>query len=103
MTVTQDYGDEVRICRLPHGSVLSVSEGDDSRFMPSIARYMQASERPIHVLDRIALGLGAFSVGLKGSMTRMMSSYSPKSDRECQFMEGLSPIDVAEHLLEGLR
>lgn len=99
--VIQDYGDEVRTCRAPKGSVLSVSEGDINRRLPSIERYLKASEMEIKVLDRIALGLGNFSVGNKGSRTKIVRSGSVRSERSCTVVDGSDPAKAAA-LIRGL-
>ena len=99
--MVQDYGDEVRTCRAPKGSVLSVSEGDINRRLPSIERYLQASAMEIKVLDRIALGLGNFSVGNKGSRTKIVRSGSVRSERSCTVVDGSDPAKAAT-LIRGL-
>ena len=99
--VVQDYGNELRTCLVKTGSVLSVSEGDINRRLPSIERYLQASEMEIKVLDRIALGLGNFSVGGKGSRTKIVRSASVRSERSCTVIDGSDPSKAAE-LIRGL-
>lgn len=63
--VFQDYGDESRCCRVPRGSLLSVSYSDP----PETVR---SSDSSITVLDRMALGLGMYSVGSRGSKIRIV-------------------------------
>ena len=94
----QDYGDEVRTCRVPEGSVLSVSEGDTNRRLPSIARFLRSSETEIKKLDRIALGLGNFSVGMKGSRTRIVRSVNVRSERSGTVFDGSDPAVAASHI-----
>ncbi len=97
-TAVQDYGDEIRKCRVPEGSVLSVSEGDPNRRLPSIARYIEASHIEIKKLDRIALGLGAYSVGMNGSRTRIVKSVNVRSERRGTVVDGSDPVKAAEHI-----
>ncbi len=97
-TALQDYGDELRRCRVPEGSVLSVSEGDLNRRLPSIARFVEASHVEIQKLDRIALGLGAFSVGMNGSRTKIVKSVNVRSERCGTVVDGSDPSKAAEHI-----
>lgn len=100
--VTQDYGDEQRDCRVPAGAVLSVAEGDLNRRLPSIERYLAVAARPITVLDRVQLMLGAFSVGLKGSRTKIIESHAVRTARTGQVFDGTDPVKAAAHLKEAL-
>ncbi|MCQ2084839.1 MAG: electron transfer flavoprotein subunit beta/FixA family protein [archaeon] len=96
----QDYGDERRTCRAPMGSVVSVSEGDINRRLPSIARFIEASEAEIKRLDRIALGLGNFSVGMNGSRTKIVKSVNVRSERLGKITDGSDPVKAAAYLKE---
>ena len=94
----QDYGDEIRTCKVPEGSVLSVSEGDVNRGLPSIERFIVASKMEIKTLDRIALGLGNFSVGMNGSRTRIVKSMNVRSERSGRVTDGSDPAKAAEYI-----
>lgn len=100
--VTQDYGDELRTCRAKVGSVISVSEGDLNRRLPSIRRFLEASDIPITELDRVGLGLGAFSVGMKGSRTRIVHSENVRRERRCEVFDGSDPSVAASRIKEVL-
>ena len=100
--VTQDYGDEQRDCRVPAGSVLSVAEGDLNRRLPSINRYLEATALPITVLNRVQLMLGAYSVGLKGSRTKIVESHAVRTVRTGKIFDGTDPVKAAAHLKEML-
>lgn len=60
--MTQDYGDEVRVCRTCGGSVVSVLSG---AYPPAAAA--EGDPSAVKRLGRIDLGLGTFSVGERGS------------------------------------
>ena len=97
-TAVQDYGDEIRTCRVPKGSVLSVSEGDINRRLSSISRYLEMSQKEITVLDRIALGLGNYSVGTKGSPTSIVKTETVRASRSGTVIDGSDPAKAAEHI-----
>ncbi len=101
----QDYVDEVRTCRAPAGSVISVSEGDINRRLPSIKRYLEMSQKEIIRLDRVALGLGNYSVGTKGSPTTIVRSETISVTRSGTRLDGSDSVKAAEHirgLFDGL-
>ncbi|MBO4503171.1 MAG: electron transfer flavoprotein subunit beta/FixA family protein [Candidatus Methanomethylophilus sp.] len=97
-TAVQDYGDEIRTCRVPEGSVISVSEGSINRGLPSIARFMKVSGMEIKTLDRIALGLGNYSVGMNGSRTKIVRSMNVRSERTGKVVDGSDPVKAAEYI-----
>ena len=97
-TAVQDYGDEIRTCRVPEGSVVSVSEGNINRGLPSIERFMKVSGMEVKTLDRIALGLGNFSVGMNGSRTRIVKSVNVRSERSGKVTDGSDPARAAEYI-----
>ncbi|MCQ2079243.1 MAG: electron transfer flavoprotein subunit beta [archaeon] len=99
---TQDYGDEIRVCSVPSGSVVSVSEGDVNRRLPSIERFMAVRNMTVTVLGRIDLGLGNFSVGMNGSRTRIVESRNVRSVRSGTVIDGSDPVGAAAHLREVL-
>ncbi len=103
--VVQDYGDEVRTCRAPKGSAISVSEGDINRRLPSIRKYLEASQTEITRLDRVASGLGNYSVGTKGSPTAIVRTETVSVSRAGTRIDGSDPAKAAEHirgLFDGL-
>lgn len=95
---TQDYGDEMRTCNVPLGSVISVSDGDLNRRLPSIDRFIRVSGMEVKSLGRIDLGLGAFSVGLNGSRTKIVESRNVRSVRSGKIVDGSDPVKAAEYL-----
>lgn len=97
-TAVQDYGDELRTCNVPPGSVISVSEGDINRRLPSIGDYIGVSEKEIKILGRIDLGLGTFSVGSNGSRTKIVESRNIRSVRSGKVTDGSDPAKAAEYL-----
>lgn len=97
-TAVQDYGDEIRTCAVPEGSVVSVSEGDINRRLPSIQRFIEASETEIKIFDRIALGLGNFSVGMNGSRTKIVKSHNVRSEHTAKVTDGSDPAKASEYI-----
>ena len=97
-TAVQDYGDEIRTCSVPEGSVVSVSEGAVNRGLPSIERFMQVRKMEVKTLDRIALGLGNFSVGMNGSRTKIVRSVNVRSERVGKVTDGSDPVKAAEYI-----
>jgi hypothetical protein len=57
---------------------------------------------PIETVDRVAIGLGAYSVGLKGSKTRIVRMDSKSMLRKNRKVAMSSPGRAAEVLLEEL-
>ena len=94
----QDYGDEIRTCVVPEGSVVSVAEGNMNRGLPSIERFMKVSAMEVKTLDRIALGLGNFSVGMNGSRTRIVKSVNVRSERSGKVTDGSDPARAAGYI-----
>ncbi len=102
----QDYGHVRRTARVPKGSVVSFGTVDPNCPLPSIRGYLESLGRPIKEVDRVALGLGVYSVGLKGSLTRIVSTESVMSTRRNRRVEISNPATAADFImteLEGSR
>lgn len=97
-TAVQDYGDESRRCNVPEGSVVSVSEGDVNRGLPSIQRFLEVSDMSVGTLNRIDLGLGYYSVGINGSRTKIVRSETVRRSRSGNVFDGSDPVLAAEHI-----
>ena len=63
---TQDYGDEIRTCAVPAGSVVFL------RNTPVLNR-ASFPESEVTVMNRVDLGLGRYSVGSSGSRTALVT------------------------------
>lgn len=104
--VMQNYGSFVRTCHVPRGSVVAFSGVDLRGAMPTLEGFMRASKMDITKLDRVALGLGAYSVGSKGSPTRIART-AVSDPRRKNRMVVISNPDTAANLLideaEGVR
>lgn len=100
--VVQDYGDEIRTCNVPAGSVVSVSQSGMAR-EPFLSDRPGTSEKEIVKLDRIALGLGAYSVGTKGSPTSVIRSVDARASGSGTITDGSDPAKAAEHIRGLLR
>ena len=60
----------------------------------------------IETVDRVALGLGAYSVGLKGSLTKILKTETVKSNRRNRKVEVRDPARAASLVMgevEALR
>ncbi len=71
---------------------------------PTVGGILQAvTERsPIEVWNAADIGAKAHQVGLPGSLTQVLRTFTPKEARETRFIEG-SPGSVASQLVECLR
>ena len=102
----QDYGDVRRTAKVPLGSVVSFGGVDPNGRLPTITGYLRASSIEIETVDRVALGLGAYSVGLKGSLTRIVRTDTVKSTRRNRKVEVKDPARAASLVMgevEALR
>ena len=102
----QDYGDVRRTAKVPLGSVVSFGGVDPNGRLPTITGYLRASSMKIETVDRVALGLGAYSVGLKGSLTRIIRTDTVKSTRRNRKVEVKDPARAASLVMgevEALR
>ena len=101
-TVSQDYGDLLRRCRVPRGSVISMDSVDPNGHFPSATQFLDAMDREIVVLDRVALGLGLYSVGNKGSNTRIISTTTVNPSRRNRKVMIRDPSVAAGVLMDEL-
>ncbi len=70
---------------------------------PVLGELLAACERaaPIRVLDAADLGFKADQIGLPGSLTEVVKTFSPKSGRQTEMLEG-TPAEMAAALVERL-
>ena len=59
---------------------------------------MKVSGMEIKTLDRIALGLGNYSVGMNGSRTKIVRSMNVRSERTGKVVDGSDPVKAAEYI-----
>ena len=71
---------------------------------PTVAGMIDASlgRIPIEVWNTADIGTTVQDVGLAGSLTQVMRTFTPKEARDTKFLEG-SPNAVADQLIEELR
>lgn len=100
--VVQDYGDVRRTSKVPRGSVVSFGDVDPNGAIPTIAGVLRAQSMEIEELDRVKLGLGAYSVGLKGSMTKIVSTSASDSSRRNRKVEIRDPANAAKILIDEM-
>ena len=77
LLIKQNYGDSVRKVAAVKGTVISVSREITGRPFPSIREHIDAENKPIVTKDRVALNLGAYSTGMKGSFTKVVRTATP--------------------------
>ncbi|MBR2255465.1 MAG: electron transfer flavoprotein subunit beta/FixA family protein [Candidatus Methanomethylophilaceae archaeon] len=97
---TQDYGDSLRRCKVPVRSVVSFGEVDLKGRLCSIADHIRAGERSVVKIDRVGLGLGVYSVGLKGSTTRIEGTSVVKGERKCRKVRIENPDRAVELIFD---
>ena len=105
LIIHQDYGDSVRKVIAPKGTVISVSrEIPGCRPFPSITDHLNAKEKQIISKDRIALNLGVFSTGMKGSFTKVVRTATPMPERKASLrIDSSDPNIGSEELLKEVR
>lgn len=104
--VTQDYDTFERECKVPKGSVISTSGVDPNGHIPTVGGYLRASKAEIIRINRVDLGLGLYSVGLKGSKTKIVHTYDQSGSRRNVKIEISTPAKAAELIIketEGIR
>lgn len=102
LIIKQNYGDSFRKVIAPKGCVISVSrEIPGGRPFPSISDRLAAKNKTVVTKDRVALNLGVFSTGMKGSFTKVIRTWTPVPVRkETIFIDGSDPDKGAEELLK---
>ena len=98
----QDYGDVRRVCRVPKGSVVSFGSVDPNGRLPTISGYLRARGMEVREVDRVSIGLGVYSVGLKGSMTRIVSTRTSPGSRRNRKVEINDPAVGAGFIIKEL-
>ena len=99
---SQDYESFRRRCRAPRGSVVSFGTVDPSGCLPTAEGYLRGLRADIKVLSRVDVGLGVYSVGLKGSVTKIVGTGSVKAARRNVKVEITTPSKGAEVLRNEL-
>ncbi len=71
---------------------------------PRVDRMIDAAagRLPITVWNAADLGVKAYEVGLPGSLTHVIRTFTPKEARDTRFLEG-SPAAIGAELIEALR
>ena len=78
--------------------------GGLSRAFPSISDRLAAKNKPIVTKDRVALNLGVFSTGMKGSFTKVTKTWTPMPvKKETVPIDASAPDKGAEELLKEVR
>ena len=103
IAVTQDYGDMERVCEVPKGSVVSFGDVDVVSQLPSVNDVIRGMDSDITVLNRIDLGLGLYSVGLKGSFTEISSTDNVRKSRKNRMVEIRDPSSAAQFIIDKMK
>lgn len=95
-------GVEEVFCVLP--AVITVLGSNQPPRRPRIDRLIRACEKkaPLDVWNAADIGAPAKFTGLKGSPTQVMKTFSPKTGRDTQWIEG-GAAEQAARLLEALK
>lgn len=102
----QDYGTFNRIARVPRGSVVAFGTVDPNGHIPTAEGYLRARSKEIVTVGRVDIGLGLYSVGLRGSLTRIVGTESVKGSRKGMKVEITDPRNAADMIIremEGTR
>lgn len=99
----QDYVSFERRSRVPRGSVVSFGTVDPNGALPSAAGYLRGRSVPIRRLTREDLGVGPETVGLKGSVTRIVGTRTVSGGRRNVKVEINDPRVAAQYILKEVR
>ena len=81
---------------------MSFANVDPNGILPSIADHLRVMDMDVEVVDRVAVGLGVYSVGLKGSMTRIVSTKTSSGTRRNRKVEITDPHNGAGFIINEL-
>ncbi len=98
-TAVQDYGDFLRTSQVPKGSVVAFGDVDPCGCIPSAEGFMEGLKAEIREIGRVELGLGLYSVGKKGSLTKIAETRTIKDGRRNMKVEISSPSSAADFIL----
>ncbi len=98
----QDYDSFRRRAKVPKGSVIAYGKADPNGHLPSLSGFRSSIDSPIKELGRVDLGLGLYSVGLKGSLTRIVSTAPINISRKGLKVEIIDPNRGAELIIKEL-
>lgn len=105
MQIVQNYEGDYRTIELQGQAVISVSKGPLlSEGLPSISDHLAARKKTISTIDRVNLGLGVYSVGMKGSHTKVVSSSSPMPvKKNTVILDGTDTVAAAAEIIREAR
>ncbi len=99
----QDYGEFTRRIVVPRGSVVSFCDVDPDGALPTIEGFVSSRGKEVIRLDRVSLGLGLYSVGPRGSPTRVVRSEALSSERRNTMVEISNPDTAADLIIKEWR
>lgn len=102
----QSYDGLTRTAKVPLGSVVSFGGIDLRGAIPTLQGHLDAQRKEIVEVDRVKLGLGLYSVGAKGSPTRIVRTQPNAPERKNRMVMINNPATAADLLrqeMEGSR
>lgn len=96
-----EAGFEVLEAKLP--ALVSASQGETVRRMPSVADFLGARQKNILMLAASDLDLHDSELGTSGSFTQVKNMFSPDSKQCGLRIEGLEPNSAAKEIAEFLK
>ena len=101
--VSRVVGDGFETIRVPMPSVLTISnEFGDPRY-PQLRQIMQAAKKQVTVWGPDDLDLVPGAVGAAGARVKVEALFQPKNEANCEFIEGETPEEKAQGLVQKLR
>ncbi len=96
-----ESGYEVLEARLP--ALVSASNGETLRRMPSLADVLAARRRELRVVTAADLDLSESELGLSGSYTQVVKVFPPSPKQGGRVIEGLEPAAAANEIAAFLK
>ncbi len=91
-----------RTCKVPSGSVVSFGAVNLNGVLPTIESYLRGRDAEILEVDRVRLCLGLYSVGLKGSKTKIVTTGTLSLARRNRKVEISNPANAAEFIIDEI-
>lgn len=104
LRVTQAYEREIRTSQMKTPAVISVSRyNGNAPELSSMTDFLRARSMDIEILDAEALGLPYDKIGLRGSKTKVVKTFTPEIRKiETVYHDGSDPSNAVKILKEEL-
>lgn len=100
ITAVQDYGAFVRRAEVPKGSIVSFGDVDPDGFLPTVDDILRARKADITRIGRVDVQLGLYSVGLRGSVTKIAGTRTSTGARRNVRIEITNPDTAADFIIK---